>query len=130
LSAFLNLTPTVRVAVGNPFSRERYPPDESVLAVIDTGYEGFLAVPTDVFERLHLHELQQQSRDLVLANGDIVTSNGVYASLEMSHPHIKLDGFVETYYGLEEMILGVQALCRFRSTFDYCSKKIRLQPCT
>ncbi len=100
-----------------------------MVAVIDTGYEGFLAVPTEIFEHLHLHELQQQSRDLVLANGDIVTSNGVYASLEMSHPRIKLNGFVETYHGLQEMILGVQALCRFKSTFDYCSKKISLQPC-
>ncbi len=130
MSAFLNLTPTVRVAVGNPFSGARYPSEESVVAVIDTGYEGFLVVPTDVFEHLHLDVLRQQRRDLVLANGDILTSNGVYASLEESHPPIKLNGFVETYYGLEEMILGVQALCRFRSTFDYCSKKISLQPCT
>ena len=100
-----------------------------MVAVIDTGYEGFLAVPTDVFEHLHLHELQQQRRDLVLANGDIVSSNGVYATLEMSHPPIKLSGLVETYSGLEEMILGVQVLCRFKSTLDYCSKTISLQPC-
>jgi hypothetical protein len=72
---------------------------------------------------------QQQSRILLLANGGIVNSQGAYATLEMSHPPIKLDGFVETYHGLEEIILGVQALSSFKSTLDYCSKKISLQPC-
>lgn len=130
MSAFLNLTPIVRVALGNPFSGVRYPSKESVVAIIDTGFEGFLAVPTDVFEHLKLDELQQQNRNLILANGDVVTSSGVYATLEMSHPPVKLNGFVETYNGLEEMILGVQALSRFKSTLDYCSMKISLQPCT
>jgi clan AA aspartic protease len=129
LSAFLNLTPTVRVVIGNPFSGTRYPSEKSVVAVIDSGYEGFLAVPTDVFKHLRLDELQQQRRTLVLANGDIVTSNGAYATLEMPHLPVKLNGFLETYRGLEEIILGVQALSRFKSTLDYCSKKVTLQPC-
>ena len=130
MSALLNLTPTVRIAVRNPFSRTRYPSEESATAVIDTGYEGFLAIPNDIFAHIHLDELQQQSRTLVLANGDIITSNGVFAILEMPHLRIKLNGFIETYQGLEEMIVGVQALSHFKSTLDYCSKKITLRPCT
>jgi clan AA aspartic protease len=129
LSALLNLTPTVRVALRNPFSATRYPPEESVVAVIDSGYEGFLAVPLDVFKQLKLDALQLQRRTLVLANGAILTSRGTYATLEIPHIHIKLTGFVETYDGLEEVILGVEALSRFKSTLDYCSKKISLQPC-
>jgi clan AA aspartic protease len=100
-----------------------------VLAVIDTGYEGFLAVPVDVFEQLQLNALQQQTRDLVLGNGAIVTSKGAYATLEIPHLPIKLDGFIETYDGLEEIILGVEALSRFKATLDYCSKKISLRIC-
>jgi clan AA aspartic protease len=129
LSAFLNLTPTVRVVLGNPFSRTRYPSEETALAVIDTGYEGFLAVPVDVFEQLQLNVLQHQTRDLVLGNGAIITSNGAYATLEIPHLPIRLDGFIETYDGLEEIILGVEALSRFKVTLDYCSKKINLRIC-
>jgi len=129
LSAFLNLTPTVRIALRNPFSRTRYPADESVVAVIDSGYEGFLAIPLDVFKHLLLDALQPQRRALVLANGAILTSKGAYAVLEIPHVAIRLSGFVETYNGLEEIILGVEALSRFKSTLDYCQKKISIQPC-
>lgn len=101
-----------------------------MVAVIDTGYEGFLAIPTDVYAYIHLDELQQQSRALVLANGDTVTSNGVFAILEIPHLRIKLSGFIETYQGLEEMMVGVQTLSHFKSTLDYCSKKMSLRPCT
>jgi len=83
----------------------------------------------DVFEHLQLDELQQQNRALLLANGDTITSNGAYATLELPHLPIKLNGFVETYHGLEEIILGVQALSRFKITLDYCSKRISYQPC-
>jgi clan AA aspartic protease len=100
-----------------------------VLAVIDTGYEGFLAVPLDIFEQLHLNTLQHQTRSLVLGNGAIVASRGVYATLEMPYLPIKLSGFIETYDGLEEIILGVEALSRFKVTLDYCSKKINLRIC-
>ncbi len=100
-----------------------------MVTVIDSGYEGFLAVPMDVFKHLRLDELQQQSRTLVLANGDIVTSNGAYATMEVPHLHAMLNGFVETYHGLEEIILGVLALSRFKLTLDYCLNKVGLQPC-
>lgn len=100
-----------------------------MVAVIDTGYEGFLAIPSDIFKHLKLDALQLQSRTLVLANGDILTSKGAYATLEIPQIPIKLSGFVETYNGLEEIILGVEALSRFKSTLDYCTKRISIQPC-
>jgi len=34
-------------------------------------------------------------------------------------PSVKLDGFVETYRGLDEIILGVQTLSHFEATMDY-----------
>ncbi len=83
----------------------------------------------DVFEHLRLDELQQKTRALALANGEIVTSNGAYATLEVPHLPITLNGFVETYHGLEEIILGVRALSRFKLTLDYCLNKVGLQPC-
>jgi len=129
MSFFLNYTPTVQVVVENAFSSERYPVNETVVAVIDTGYEGFLAVPIDVFHRLGFNELQPVDRTLVLANGSVLTSKGVYAAVKLPHISFKLDGFIETYDGLDEIILGVEALSRFKSTFDYCSQRITIQPC-
>jgi clan AA aspartic protease len=129
LSAFLNLTPTTQIVLENPFSGTLYPPDGSVIAAIDSGYEGFLAIPVNIFELLRLDEAQQSSRTLALANGQVLTSKGTYATLRLPHLSVKLDGFVETYRGLDEIILGVEALSHFEATLDYCSKRISLRTC-
>jgi len=129
LSAFLNHTPTVQITLENPFSGTCYPPDGSVVATIDSGYEGFLAIPMNLLEKLGLDELQQTSRTLVLANGEILTTNGAYATLRLPHLPAKLDGFVETYQGLDEIILGVEALSHFNATVDYCSRNVTLHAC-
>ena len=129
MSTFLNLTPTVRVSLRNPFAEALYPRDGSVVAVIDTGYEGFVAIPGEVFRLLKLDIFEQETRTLILANGRKLASEGAYATLELPHIAIKLSGFMETYDGIEEIILGVEALSRFTATFDYCSKRINLQPC-
>jgi clan AA aspartic protease len=96
--------------------------------VIDNGYEGFLAVPMDVFEQLELNDFQQE-RTLVLADGTALTSKGAYGTLAVHNLRVKLSGFIETYHGLEEIILGVEALSHFKATLDYCSKKLILDPC-
>lgn len=129
MSSFLNLTPTVQVALRNPFSGERHPPNEELVAVIDTGYEGFLAAPADVFSQVGFNELRHEARTLVLANGEVLKSKGVYAVVEIPHLSIKLDGFIETLDGLDEAILGVEALSRFKSTLDYCLQKMTIEPC-
>ena len=129
MSAFLNLTPIVRIVLENPFSKMFYPPNGSVVATIDSGYEGFLTTPMSVFEQVRLDELQQISRTLVLANGEILTSKGTYATLRLPHLSVELDGFVETYRGLDEIILGVQALSHFNATLDYCSRRVSLRTC-
>lgn len=113
----------------NPFFRTLYPPDGSVVAAIDSGYEGFLAAPMNVFEQLRLDELQQSSRTVALANGEVLTSKGTYATLTFPHLSVKLDGFVETYRGLDEIILGVEALSHFEATLDYCTRRVSLRTC-
>ena len=100
-----------------------------MVATIDSGYEGFLAIPMNVFEQLRLDELQQSSRTLVLANGEILISKGTYATLRLPHLSVKLDGFVESYRGLDEIILGVQALSHFNAILDYCSRRVSLRAC-
>jgi clan AA aspartic protease len=119
----------VQVVLENAFSGVTYPPEGSLVATVDSGYEGFLAIPMEIYEQLRLKELQQTSRTLVLADGQILTSNGTYATLRIPHISTKLDGFTETYRGLDEIILGVQALSNFNIVLDYCSGNVSLRTC-
>lgn len=129
MSGLVNLTPTLRVAIRNPLLDKAYPPEGVALAVIDTGYEGFMALPRDVFELLSLHTLQLQKRVLVLANGARLTAEGAYCTLSVPDIAVNVDGFVETYEGLDEILLGTEALTNFRVLLDYCSKRLRVERC-
>lgn len=54
MSGLLGLTPTLRVVLRNPLLGKRYPEGGEALAVVDTGYEGFIALPWEVFSALSL----------------------------------------------------------------------------
>ncbi len=129
MSQFLDLTPTVAVRLENTVLGRAYPTEEAVFAVIDSGYEGFVAVPRKIFRAVGLNELQLETRTLVLANGHPLTSEGAYATLRIPEISFRADGFVESYEGLDEILLGSQALRNFKIYLDYCSKRVRLQKC-
>ena len=112
--------------LGESASQQVYPPDESAVAVIDTGHEGFLSIPHEIFEKLALEELRIETRTLSLADGSRLTAEGAYATLRLRHL-LKTDGFVETHRGADEIILGSGTLSRFRVLLDYCSKRILLE---
>lgn len=119
----------MRVVVRNPLLDKRYPAEGQVLAVVDTGYEGFLAVPPDVFASLSFGELQLEKRRLLLANGAALSAEGAYGAFRASDVPLDADGFVETYEGLGEVLLGVEALSRARVLLDYCSRRVRVEAC-
>lgn len=129
MSAFEGLTPTLRLVVRNPLLRKEYPEDGEVVAVVDTGYEGFLAVPRDVYVALSLAELRQEKRRLVLANRDELDSEGAYGSLSVPELGVSAQGFIETYEGIEEILVGVEALSGASTTLDYCGGEVRVVPC-
>jgi clan AA aspartic protease len=129
MSGLLNLTPTLRIVIENPLLGKSYPPTGELVAVVDTGYEGFLAVPREVFASLSLDELQQEKRTLILANGTALGSEGAYGTLRVPAVPLKADGLVETYEGLEEVLLGVEALSSSKVLLDYCSRRIKVERC-
>lgn len=129
MSSFLDLTPSVQIALENPLLGRTYPYDGSVNAIIDTGYEGFVLVPRLVFQELGLDKLQNERRTLALANGTPSKTQGTYAVLRIPHISFKMDGFVETFRGPDEIIVGVEALGRMNMLLDYCTKRIRLEKC-
>jgi clan AA aspartic protease len=129
LSSFLNLTPTARIILENPFSEKRYPGDGSVAVIIDTGYEGFLSVPDSIFHELELDRLEGEKRRIALADGTLSNAKGCFATFRIPHLSAKFDGFVETFPGLDEIILGVEALSKMKVLLDYCTRKVRIEKC-
>jgi len=120
----------VQIVIENPLLRRKYPSDGSINAVMDTGYQGFLSVPESIFKHLHLHRLVTDKRRISLANGAFSNTRGCYASVQIPHLSMKIDGFVETFAGLDEILLGTEALLETKIVLDYCAKRVKLEKCT
>ncbi|HKW05539.1 MAG TPA: clan AA aspartic protease [Nitrososphaerales archaeon] len=129
MSNFLDFTPTVQIKLDNPLLEASFPSEGSVSAVIDTGYEGFVLVPRSVFHTLGLNKLRSESRRLTMANGSPSKTQGAYAVLRIPHISLRIDGFVETLAGLEEILVGVEALSKMRVLLDYCAKRVSMEKC-
>jgi clan AA aspartic protease len=130
LSSFLDLTPAVQIVIENPIDDRIYPSrNGSATAIIDTGYEGFLLVPTWVFRELKLNRRRSERRSLDLGNGSLTRTQGTYAVLRIPHLSLEIDGFVETFRGLNEIIVGTEALMGVNLLLDYCTKRVRIEKC-
>ena len=126
---FVDATPVVEVVLSNPLLSARFPDSGSVLAVVDTGYEGFAIVPRDVFERLRLNELSQQKRNLITPTGRLVESTGSYGRIVIPGLKAFRDGFIETTDGVDEIVLGTEFLEGFKLVLDYCTGSFEMIPC-
>lgn len=129
MSAFIDSTPTLRVEVENVFLNKRYPSSGHAIAVLDTGFSGFLGVPADVFDELDLGALDTQAGEVVVANGERVASRGTYGRLKIRQASAAVSGFVQTWQGLDEILVGNQALKAFRLDIDYCLRRLAVQKC-
>lgn len=116
----MNSTVYLALALENPLLSARYPVEGEVLAVLDTGYEGFLAVPEDVFEALRLREMITESYELLLPDGRIVTAQAAYAAARLVDAGVTLEGLVEAFERLSEVIAGQELLSNLRPTLGYC----------
>ena len=128
MSAFADRTPVLAVALENPFHKLRYPEKGGTTAVVDTGYEGFVAVPPRVFEELSLGELAT-SRRVRTADGRMIESRLALSTVLLPDLDITLDGHVETMAGLSEILVGTAFLSRFSVSLDYCLRTARMQQC-
>jgi len=129
LSGLVGLTPTLGIVLRNALLQKMYPLEGHVVAVVDTGYEGFIAVPPDVFESLSFGEGQRERRSLIAANGSVLAAEGAYGTFLAPNVPLKADGFIETYAGLEEVLIGVEALSQAKISLDYCTRRMKVQAC-
>lgn len=86
-------------------------------------------MPSSIFQELDLNKLGGEKRKIALANGTLSTTQGSYATLRIPHLSLKMDGFVETFLGLDEIVIGVEALAKMKVLLDYCSRRIRIEKC-
>ncbi len=117
--------PILLVRLVNPLLGVFYPEVGWLEAIVDTGYEGFVSVPRSVFEALRLRV--DEERHLVLADGRVVRSVGGYGSLVSGD--YEVDGLIETYEGLGEVLIGVDALRLARLEVDFCLGVVSVKRC-
>lgn len=121
--------PMLEVAIDCPLTGRRYPEQGVGLALLDTGYEGFVLVPRDVFDSV-FEGLEPEERTLILATGKPVRSLGTYGRVLLQDEGVELEGFVETFEGVEEIVVGLEFAREFRLTLDYCAGLGFLELCT
>lgn len=119
----------MEIVLENPFAPKRFPAEGGVLAVFDTGYEGFALVPEDIFRELRLHEMELHVRELILPNGSMASSSGTFGKVILLDPDISCDGFIETTKDVDEIVLGTDFAKRFKFTIDYCLKRFEVNRC-
>ena len=130
MSSFIGRTPSLNLRLWNHLVGVAYPSDGSVSAVLDTGYEGFLSVPSSNFESLALDKGRTLSSSVELPNGKRLETKVAYASVELVGMEGEVDGPVETFQALEEVIVGLEFLNHFRVTLDYCLSNVSIARCT
>jgi clan AA aspartic protease len=129
MSSLLGLTPVVRLKLENHLLDKAYPPEGFVEGAIDTGYQGFIAVPNAVFASLSMRKLTISRRRVRLADGSELRSEVGQGSALVADMGVEVDGPLETIQGLAEVLVGTKFLSRFRFELDYCLHRTSLTPC-
>ena len=96
-----NKSALIPIKLSNPFLETEYPFDGLVMAVLDTGFTGFLLVPSHVFNSLKLDELRPRVTTGQLADGTSIKLSGAYGILQI--PELQ---FQVVLYLLENLFLG------------------------
>jgi len=122
-------TPVIEIIIENPLLKKTYPKEGAVVAIIDTGYEGFLLIPEDIFNQLGFNQLKTIKRQLILPNGEAITSKGFYGKIILTKINQSQEGYIETIKNLTEIVIGTQAIKNLKLTLNYCTNKIYTQPC-
>jgi len=102
--------PILRLKIVTPYKRH---PDEWLEAFLDTGYDGGLLIPPELYKEAELHKIE-----LPIDQWDIgETVTGEMTLLQASLAKIEIKGFdklielrIETFKGNQEVILGLNGI--------------------
>jgi clan AA aspartic protease len=100
-----------------------------MLAVVDTGYSGFLLLPQRAFQELGFAELNMDSSRTRLANGSVIELSSSYGTVRFQDLGVEVDGQVQTCEGVEEVLIGMDGLRGLAVTVDGCVKMCYARTC-
>jgi clan AA aspartic protease len=126
---FLGGTPVMRVKIVNPFMHTSYPTEGDVVAVVDTGYSGFLLVPTRLFNGAGLDGLRHYTADAVVADQRHVKLTGAHATMVIPDLSLEVDGLVETNDHIKEVLVGMDGLHDMALLLNCCEGELSARIC-
>ena len=128
---FIDSTPVIEIAIENTLLGKIHPVNgRGVIAVLDTGYTGFLFVPMKLFKLLHLNDLKLRKAEARLADGSSIELTRALGSVKFPAINLKLDGTIETSEGATEILVGMEGIRRLVVELDCCGKQLNIQECS
>lgn len=101
------------------------------MAILDTGYDGFLVLPERLFRKLAFHRLNTQRFNATLANGKAIELIGAFGSLAFpSLDNLVINGRIETGKGQSEVLIGMDGIRSLLIELDSCKKALRAEKCS
>jgi clan AA aspartic protease len=127
--SFVGSTPVIQMRLGNTLLDSKYPKNGGLMAVVDTGFSGFLFVPEHLFKELGFDQLKMRKSKGLLADGSELELQGAYGTVEFPDLAVVADGLVETSPGASELLVGMEGLRQLRLTLDCCAGTIEAEAC-
>ncbi|MDG6985116.1 MAG: hypothetical protein JRM73_00010 [Nitrososphaerota archaeon] len=129
MSSFSGLTPILRLALRNDILGLTHPLVGTTVGIVDTGFDGFVAVPEPVFDELGMDRLSGATSPGKTADGKPLELRACLGTVYLPAIARALDGQVLTGAGVDEILVGTKLLRRLRATLDYCTGAFRVEPC-
>lgn len=119
---FLESSPAIPITVVNTLAGGPSPTERAMVAVVDTGYSGFVLLPPHIFRDLGFDDLRRESSRAQLANGSVVELSSAYGTVVMTELAMRADGRIQTCDGAEEVLIGMDGIRGLALTVDCCNK--------
>jgi clan AA aspartic protease len=127
--SFIDESLMVPVRITNPFLNAHYPIEGAVMAVLDTGFTGFLLVPYETFKALKFNELEPRRVKGQLANGASIELQAAYGILEIPDIQFEDEGLVESNPHVSETLVGMSGIRKLRTVINGCRRTITADKC-
>ena len=110
----------IPIAIVNPLTGKRYPDEGEVLALIDTGFNGFLIIAEDIFG-----ELGCVAYEKAKILGICCKVEAEKSPIRIIIPELNLivDGECLTYDGAKEILLGIEAISKLKLILNGCKNE-------
>ncbi|MFQ6124031.1 MAG: hypothetical protein ACE5R6_05415 [Candidatus Heimdallarchaeota archaeon] len=115
----------LRIRVVNTFLTE----ERDLDVIFDTGYDGFLLLPTELFDRIRFREIYNEQKEAITATGEHVLMTCTYGTVEYPQLGHSVDGLVCTSPRVDAILIGMQAISGLEIIVNNCDGSTNLRLC-